>query len=494
MQSISSFLTGQWGVLAAMLALLTSLGLGAAHSDSLGSAAPTSSVSLSLQDKTAALKLSSAMRQDAGYLAQDVPFLGTVIHSSGGSQLYSSGDRVVIDVGPDHDLQGGDRLTIFRNMSRVRDSYTGTGKDRPVSILGNATVVSTQASTAIIRITHAFDGIAFGDRVQKFGLLPPSVTPPDAAPTSHISGSIINAKDAKVALAQGDIVYLNQGAEHGVRIGDRFSVFDDEQAVRHPDSQRVIDLPRQAIGALTILDVQDRTSTALVRHSQHEFSVGAPVEYTAVVHGRHESTGRFVEAADPSEAPAHLSPSLMAQLAAQNDSCLEAARQVIRAAEAAGVPLQELAIARNTLAYAASTFQQAQDLLARGHRKQASHLLKEALSDCLTAQQLADQAGLQIANQLSDSANTYTVQRGDTLWGIAAGTTIYRNPWLWPLLYKANRDHIVDPDLIFPKQELAVPRDSSDEEAAAAARRARTRGPWRVGDGPDTYVLEGVRR
>jgi hypothetical protein len=39
-----------------------------------------------------------------------------------------------------------------------------------------------------------------------------------------------------------------------------------------------------------------------------------------------------------------------------------------------------------------------------------------------------------------------------------------------------------------------VPRDYSGEAANTAAHRARHRGPWRLGDGPDTYILHGIRQ
>ena len=88
----------------------------------------------------------------------------------------------------------------------------------------------------------------------------------------------------------------------------------------------------------------------------------------------------------------------------------------------------------------------------------------------------------------------YTVRRGDTLWGIAAQSQVYQNPYMWPLLYRANRYKIHDPDLIYPQQIFTVPRDYVQEETDAATRRARKRGPWRLGDGTDVYILEGVQR
>jgi nucleoid-associated protein YgaU len=51
----------------------------------------------------------------------------------------------------------------------------------------------------------------------------------------------------------------------------------------------------------------------------------------------------------------------------------------------------------------------------------------------------------------------YTVQRGDNLWNIAKKDEIYADPYMWPRIYRANRDGIRDPDLIYPQQKLAVP-------------------------------------
>ena len=47
---------------------------------------------------------------------------------------------------------------------------------------------------------------------------------------------------------------------------------------------------------------------------------------------------------------------------------------------------------------------------------------------------------------------SYTVVRGDHLWGIAKKKEHYGNPFAWPIIYKANREQIKDPDLIYPNQ------------------------------------------
>ncbi len=51
----------------------------------------------------------------------------------------------------------------------------------------------------------------------------------------------------------------------------------------------------------------------------------------------------------------------------------------------------------------------------------------------------------------------YMVMRGDNLWNIAKKDDIYADPYMWPRLYRANKEQIKDPDLIYPNQKLAVP-------------------------------------
>ena len=59
---------------------------------------------------------------------------------------------------------------------------------------------------------------------------------------------------------------------------------------------------------------------------------------------------------------------------------------------------------------------------------------------------------LQAAVELNDNVpETYTVKKGDTLWGISG--MYLSQPWLWPELWDVN-PQIDNPHLIFPGDEL----------------------------------------
>ena len=77
--------------------------------------------------------------------------------------------------------------------------------------------------------------------------------------------------------------------------------------------------------------------------------------------------------------------------------------------------------------------------------------------------------------------NTYTVNRKDNLWDIAAKPEIYGNSDMWPLLWKANKDKIKRPDDIPSGLSLVIDRGASSEAVAAAIKYSKLRGAPSLG-------------
>lgn len=66
---------------------------------------------------------------------------------------------------------------------------------------------------------------------------------------------------------------------------------------------------------------------------------------------------------------------------------------------------------------------------------------------------------------------SHVVTKGECLWWIAEYKQIYNDPFMWPLIYKANRDQIKNPDLIYPGQSLEVPRAGYSLDEVKDARK-----------------------
>lgn len=130
----------------------------------------------------------------------------------------------------------------------------------------------------------------------------------------------------------------------------------------------------------------------------------------------------------------------------------------------------------------AKLIEQAEAAAAECDNDRAMRLAKQAEEAAAAAI-----AGLQTAEPVAEAPKEespymggYLVVSGDSLWGISSQDTIYGDPYLWPLIYKANSGQIKDADLIYPGQYFYIPK-AKGPERAAAIQHAKTRGAWTLG-------------
>jgi len=74
---------------------------------------------------------------------------------------------------------------------------------------------------------------------------------------------------------------------------------------------------------------------------------------------------------------------------------------------------------------------------------------------------------------------TYVVEKGDCLWDISKKKNIYNDPFLWPVIFEANKGKVKNPNLIYPDQKLKIPRSGISMNAIKDARKkAGARRPY----------------
>ncbi len=86
----------------------------------------------------------------------------------------------------------------------------------------------------------------------------------------------------------------------------------------------------------------------------------------------------------------------------------------------------------------------------------------------------------------------YVVKKGDTLPSIASKHEIYNDSYMWPLIYKANRDQIKDPKVLYSGQDLKIPREMAAEEIIEARREAGAPEPEKIPK--DAYIPKGKKK
>jgi len=153
----------------------------------------------------------------------------------------------------------------------------------------------------------------------------------------------------------------------------------------------------------------------------------------------------------------------------------------------------QMTAANNTLMEAKAAYE-------AGDYATAKQLAEKALVDAQKVEALAKQVYAQKEKEAAQQASLrvgdseafripypteHVVIKGETLWWIAEYKQIYNDPFQWPLIYKANRDKIRDPDLIYPDQVFAITRtpELTDDMVKEAIKFAKNRGAWSLYDG-----------
>ncbi|MDB5859145.1 MAG: hypothetical protein JWQ76_2834 [Ramlibacter sp.] len=92
--------------------------------------------------------------------------------------------------------------------------------------------------------------------------------------------------------------------------------------------------------------------------------------------------------------------------------------------------------------------------------------------------EMVEVSGIPLSELAPNAPDTYTVKRGDTLWGISG--LFLKSPWRWPELWGMNKEQVRNPHRIYPGQVLTL------EKLNGLAR-------LRMGPAPAGAPIETVR-
>jgi len=187
---------------------------------------------------------------------------------------------------------------------------------QPYQDVGRIRIIDTRSKSAIAQVEYACDPINPGDTAIPFAektmvTFHPPVRFDRFLPTgSKVSGRIVMGKDFDSTMGTGQKVYMNVGANQGVKVGDYFRAVRSYEADLHDpvdslsfkaaiseDTQmkqpsfdpnmltksngpiiHVRDLPRRAVGEIVVIGTTPTTATGMIVFAMEDVYAGDSVE------------------------------------------------------------------------------------------------------------------------------------------------------------------------------------------------------------------------
>ncbi len=89
------------------------------------------------------------------------------------------------------------------------------------------------------------------------------------------SGHIVMTNNDKQLAGADDVVYTDIGRANGARTGERFSIFQQMEAVSHPVKNYTVGYRVASLGTLQIVELKDKNSKAIITRSFREIGPGS---------------------------------------------------------------------------------------------------------------------------------------------------------------------------------------------------------------------------
>ena len=198
---------------------------------------------------------------------------GRIFKVLGIHKMITAGDTVYISREDGQDLSPGRWYTIYRTLGEVRHTATGEYLGVQHYLFGTVEITQIEPEYAVGRVIKAYG------RIQKDDLLMPYERQPDkiakVAPPPGIVGEVIMAEEHNQLLGDNVIAFINRGANDGVKTGQIFDIYFQEEANIYPQQAEKTRLKPVVFGQLVVLRTEATTSTVYITQTKNVIHPGA---------------------------------------------------------------------------------------------------------------------------------------------------------------------------------------------------------------------------
>ncbi len=197
----------------------------------------------------------------AGFIvSEDLPYWGKITGTEpSGENLISAYKTVYVD--RVNDVKKGDVLTVYRPGKNINHPKTGAFLGREVIVLGRVEVEEIGEQGSRCKVIDSYDIIKDGDLVTPYQpqLAPENVTLVPA--TKEMEGYVVEVKSNDNITMPHIFVYLDQGENSGVAVGDIFDVYQERVVGGNK-------MPDYTIAKVQVISIFERACIGLLRWEQ----------------------------------------------------------------------------------------------------------------------------------------------------------------------------------------------------------------------------------
>ena len=163
----------------------------------------------------------------AGFIVkEDMPYWGKIIGAEPSDEKnITTFEKIYID--HTSDLKKDDVLTIYRPGKTITHPKTGNVLGKEIIVLGRAKVEEVGAEGSRCKVIASYDIIKKDDFVTPYEpiLAPENVSL--VATTKELEGYVVEVKSSGETTPPHVFVYIDQGEEAGIAVGDVFNVYQE---------------------------------------------------------------------------------------------------------------------------------------------------------------------------------------------------------------------------------------------------------------------------